>query len=34
MKVKVIGLDDGKISLSSKQLKPDPWTIIPQNYSQ
>lgn len=34
MKVKVIGLDDGKISLSSKQLKPDPWTIIPQTYNQ
>ena len=32
MKVKVIGLDDGKISLSSKKLKPDPWTIIPQKY--
>ncbi len=33
MKVKVIWLDDGKISLSSKKLKPDPWTIIPQNYT-
>ena len=34
MRVKVIGLDDGKISLSSKQLKPDPWTVIPQTYNQ
>jgi ribosomal protein S1 len=25
MKVKVIGLENGKISLSSKQLKGDPW---------
>lgn len=32
MRVKVIGLEDGKISLSSKKLKPDPWTIIPQKY--
>lgn len=32
MKVKVIGLEDGKISLSHKKLKPDPWTIIPQKY--
>ncbi len=32
MKVKVIGLDDGKISLSAKKLKPDPWTIIPEKY--
>ncbi len=32
MRVKVIGLEDGKISLSHKQLKPDPWTIIPQKY--
>ena len=33
MRVKVIGLEDGKISLSAKKLKPDPWTIIPQKYS-
>ncbi len=33
MRVKVIGLEDWKISLSSKKLKPDPWTIIPQKYS-
>lgn len=33
MKVKVIWLEDGKISLSHKKLKPDPWTIIPQKYS-
>ncbi len=32
MRVKVIWLEDGKISLSHKQLKPDPWTIIPQQY--
>jgi small subunit ribosomal protein S1 len=32
MKVKVIGLEWGKISLSHKQLRPDPWTIIPQQY--
>lgn len=32
MRVKVIGLEDGKISLSHKKLKPDPWTIIPQKY--
>lgn len=32
MKVKVIGLEDGKISLSAKKLKPDPWTIIPEKY--
>ena len=32
MKVKVIGLEDGKISLSAKQLKPDPWSLIPQKY--
>ena len=32
MKVKVIGLEDGKISLSSKKLKPDPWSIIPEKY--
>ena len=33
MRVKVIGLEDGKISLSAKKLKPDPWTIIPQKYN-
>ena len=32
MMVNVIGLEDGKISLSAKQLKPDPWTLIPQKY--
>lgn len=32
MEVKVIWLDDGKISLSAKQLAPDPWTLIPQQY--
>ena len=32
MRVKVIGLDDGKISLSHKKLQPDPWTVIPQKY--
>jgi ribosomal protein S1 len=32
MRVKIIGLEDGKISLSHKKLKPDPWTVIPQKY--
>jgi small subunit ribosomal protein S1 len=32
LKVKVIGLEWGKISLSAKQLKPDPWTLIPSQY--
>lgn len=32
MRVKVIGLEDGKISLSHKKLQPDPWTVIPQKY--
>ncbi len=32
MEVKVIGLEDGKISLSAKQLAPDPRTLIPQTY--
>ncbi len=32
MKGKVIGLEDGKISLSAKKLKPDPWSIIPEKY--
>lgn len=30
--VKVIGLENGKISLSRKQLKGDPWTYIPKNF--
>ena len=32
MKVKVIGLENGKISLSSKQLKGDPWAELPKKY--
>ena len=32
MKVKVIGLENGKISLSSKQLKGDPWVELPKKY--
>lgn len=32
IKVKVIWLEWGKISLSAKQLKPDPWTLIPDQY--
>ncbi len=32
MKVKVIGLENGKISLSSKQLKGDPWEELPKRY--
>ena len=32
MKVKVIGLENGKISLSSKQLKGDPWVELPKRY--
>lgn len=32
VKVKVIWYEDGKISLSMKQLKPDPWTIIPKKF--
>jgi small subunit ribosomal protein S1 len=32
MKVKVIGLDDGKISLSAKKLKEDPWNVIPKRH--
>lgn len=32
MKVKVIGYEDGKISLSAKQLKTDPWKIIPEKF--
>ncbi len=30
--VKVIGLENGKISLSRKQLKGDPWEYIPKNF--
>jgi small subunit ribosomal protein S1 len=30
--VKVIGLENGKISLSRKQLKGDPWSYIPANF--
>ena len=33
MQVKVIGLENGKISLSSKQIKEDPWSAIPRQYS-
>ena len=32
MQVKVIGLENGKISLSSKQLKGDPWSELPKKY--
>jgi ribosomal protein S1 len=32
LEVKVIGLENGKISLSCKQMKPDPWSIIPKEY--
>lgn len=32
MKVKVIGYEDGKISLSAKQLKTDPWKVIPERF--
>lgn len=32
MQVKVIGLDNGKISLSAKQLKWDPWAELPTKY--
>ncbi|MFA7717333.1 MAG: S1 RNA-binding domain-containing protein, partial [Candidatus Absconditabacterales bacterium] len=32
MKVKVIGLENGKISLSSKKLKEDPRTALPKQY--
>ncbi len=34
IKVKVIWLDDGKISLSIKQLKPDPWSLIPDKVKE
>lgn len=33
MKVKVIGLENGKISLSAKQLKEDPWEALPKKYN-
>ena len=33
MQVKVIGLENGKISLSSKQLKEDPWSALPKKVS-
>jgi len=32
VKVKVIGYEDGKISFSMKQLREDPWTIIPKKF--
>jgi len=32
MHVRIIGFEDGKISLSAKQLKDDPWSIIPQKF--
>lgn len=32
VKVKVIGYEDGKISFSMKQLKEDPWKIIPKKF--
>ncbi len=32
MKVQVIGLEEGKISLSAKKLKPDPRSIIPEKF--
>lgn len=32
MQVKVIGLENGKISLSSKQLKGDPRSELPKHY--
>ena len=32
IKVKVIGLENGKISLSSKKLKDDPWTELPKQH--
>lgn len=33
VRVKVIGYDETKISFSMKQLKPDPWTIIPKKFN-
>jgi len=32
VKVKVIGYEDGKISFSMKQLKEDPWKVIPKKF--
>ena len=32
VKVKVIGYEDGKISFSMKQLREDPWKIIPKKF--
>ena len=32
VKVKVIGYEDGKISFSMKQLREDPWNIIPKKF--
>ncbi len=32
IQVKVIGLENGKISLSSKKLKNDPWTELPKQH--
>lgn len=34
IRVKVISLDNGKISLSMKQIKEDPWKLIPEKFSQ
>jgi len=33
VKVKVIGLEDWKISLSMKKLKEDPWVVIPRDHN-
>ena len=33
IKVKVIGLENWKISLSAKQLKEDPWEALPKKYN-
>lgn len=33
MEVRVIGLENGKISLSRKKLKNDPWSEIPKNFT-
>lgn len=33
VKVKVIGYDDQKISFSMKQLRDDPWSIIPKEFN-
>lgn len=34
VKVKIIGIENGKISLSFKALKPDPWTGIEKKYKK